>query len=237
MQSGLPTQAPARPYAHMAWVGIALLVAGAAPAIFPWLHGSLFWLALPLGLGLAALSEGGGVMAPVLGLALWWWRKSGGAAFSLRELLPGPKGTRIFGVVLLCWYVFWGFAINPRSIPGILHGQLTIWLIYAGLLFVFFRCLRQSSHAPASCSQGAVVPGPPFKFSWRGFVLACAVATFVTTISRLVLFPFVLVQIGIMFTFFVVVGIIFSRIAAEFILIVFRINEHLGAIRDQGQGH
>jgi predicted membrane metal-binding protein len=35
----------------------------------------------------------------------------------------------------------------------------------------------------------------------------------------------------------VVVGIIFSRIVAEFILIVFRINEHLGAIRDQGQQH
>jgi hypothetical protein len=33
----------------------------------------------------------------------------------------------------------------------------------------------------------------------------------------------------------VVVGVVFSRIAAEFILIVFRINEHLGAIRDQGQ--
>jgi ABC-type sugar transport system permease subunit len=32
----------------------------------------------------------------------------------------------------------------------------------------------------------------------------------------------------------VVVGIMFSRIVAEFILIVFRINEHLGAIRDQG---
>jgi hypothetical protein len=29
------------------------------------------------------------------------------------------------------------------------------------------------------------------------------------------------------------VGIIFARIASEFILIVFRINEHLGAIRDQ----
>ena len=35
----------------------------------------------------------------------------------------------------------------------------------------------------------------------------------------------------------VMVGIVFSRIAAEFVLIVFRINEHLGAIRDQGQGH
>ena len=32
----------------------------------------------------------------------------------------------------------------------------------------------------------------------------------------------------------VVVGIVFTRILAEFILIVFRINEHLGAIRDQG---
>lgn len=29
-------------------------------------------------------------------------------------------------------------------------------------------------------------------------------------------------------------GIIFARVAAEFVLIVFRINEHLGAIRDQG---
>jgi uncharacterized protein DUF4282 len=31
-----------------------------------------------------------------------------------------------------------------------------------------------------------------------------------------------------------IVGIVFARITAEFILIVFRINEHLGAIRDQG---
>jgi len=35
----------------------------------------------------------------------------------------------------------------------------------------------------------------------------------------------------------VIVGVVFSRIAAEFILIVFRINEHLGAIRDHGQEH
>ncbi len=33
----------------------------------------------------------------------------------------------------------------------------------------------------------------------------------------------------------IVVGIVFTRIAAEFVLIVFRINEHLGAIRDQGE--
>jgi hypothetical protein len=33
----------------------------------------------------------------------------------------------------------------------------------------------------------------------------------------------------------VVAGVVFSRIAAEFVLIVFRINEHLGAIREQGR--
>jgi uncharacterized membrane protein len=35
----------------------------------------------------------------------------------------------------------------------------------------------------------------------------------------------------------VIVGIVFSRIVAEFVLIVFRINEHLGAIREQGRLH
>jgi hypothetical protein len=32
----------------------------------------------------------------------------------------------------------------------------------------------------------------------------------------------------------VVIGVIFARIVAEFVLIVFRINEHLGAIRNRG---
>jgi mannose/fructose/N-acetylgalactosamine-specific phosphotransferase system component IID len=32
----------------------------------------------------------------------------------------------------------------------------------------------------------------------------------------------------------IVIGVIFARIAAEFILIVFRISEHLGAIRQRG---
>jgi hypothetical protein len=35
----------------------------------------------------------------------------------------------------------------------------------------------------------------------------------------------------------IVVGIVLARIGAEFVLIVFRINEHLGAIRDQGAPH
>jgi ammonia channel protein AmtB len=33
----------------------------------------------------------------------------------------------------------------------------------------------------------------------------------------------------------IVIGIIFARILSEFFLIMFRINEHLGAIRQRGQ--
>jgi len=33
----------------------------------------------------------------------------------------------------------------------------------------------------------------------------------------------------------ILIGVIFARIIAEFVLIMFRINEHLGAIRNRGQ--
>ena len=33
----------------------------------------------------------------------------------------------------------------------------------------------------------------------------------------------------------ILMGVIFARIVAEFVLITFRINEHLGAIRNRGQ--
>jgi Domain of unknown function (DUF4282) len=46
--------------------------------------------------------------------------------------------------------------------------------------------------------------------------------------------------VGIIFLIVSVVGafmgVIMARIIAEFVLIVFRINEHLGAIRNQGNG-
>lgn len=34
--------------------------------------------------------------------------------------------------------------------------------------------------------------------------------------------------------FIILIGVIFARIIAEYVLIIFRINEHLGAIRNRG---
>jgi len=142
----------------------------------------------------------------VLGVALFLWRRSGGAAYSMRELLPGTNGMKIFGSVLLVWYVFWGCAIKPKSIPGVINGQLTVWVLYAVLLLVFIGALRQSRRE--ATATGASLTGQPFVFTWRGFLMACAVATGVTTISRLLLFRFASLQILLFFSFYVVAGLV-----------------------------
>ncbi len=88
-------------------------------------------------------------------------------------------------------------------------------------------------------------------FQWERFItpsiikifywLAVAVALLVglqglgTGFSLMIVNPFMglIAIVGSIIT--VVVGVIFARIAAEFILIVFRINEHLGALRNRGE--
>lgn len=144
----------------------------------------------------------------ILGLVLLGWRRSGGNRYSLRALLPGPKGTRNFGIALLVWYVFWGFAIRPEAIPPIVPGQLTIWLFYAGLLYVFIRCLQIGRGFRGSISQAQSSPTPVLQLTWRGFLQACALATMVTTIARAFLFPLAGFQVLFMFTFYVVSGLL-----------------------------
>ena len=142
----------------------------------------------------------------VVGLALLWWRRSGGAVYSLRELLPGARGIKIFGLILFSWYVFWGIVIKPKSIPGVLHGQLTVWVLYAILLLIFIGSLRRSRQEETA--PFGPFDGQPLAFSWRGFVLACAVATFVTTLCRLLLFRFALIQVVFLFAFYVAAGLL-----------------------------
>jgi hypothetical protein len=152
----------------------------------------------------ASLLSGAG-NSLVLALALFWWRRSGGAAYSMRELLPGTRGLKVLAAVLLVWYVFWGFAIKPKSIPGLLDGQLTILILYVVIFLVFLGCLRKSRLAAAT-PPGTLAP--LIIFRWRGFISACVVATAVTTISRLLLIRFAWLQVVVLFTFYVVAGLL-----------------------------
>jgi hypothetical protein len=137
----------------------------------------------------------------VIGLVVLWWRRSGGAEYSLRELLPGPRGLKIFGGVLLAWYLFWGWAIKRQSIPAILHGQLTVWLLYAALLWIFYRCLLRSRQGPPAAEETAVV------FTWRGFWFCVGLATAVTTAARLWLHEIANIQMAVFFSFYTLTGL------------------------------
>jgi hypothetical protein len=72
-------------------------------------------------------------------------------------------------------------------------------------------------------------------FYWLAVIIA-ALFGLSGIVSGLALLP--VSPIGAIFTILgsllgTLVGIIFARISAEFVLIVFRMNEHLGAIRNQ----
>ena len=68
-----------------------------------------------------------------------------------------------------------------------------------------------------------------------GLVILFGISGVFSGLAAMAVSPFAGVIVVLYSLAGIVVGIIFSRIAAEFVLIIFRINEHLGAIRDQGQ--
>ena len=74
-------------------------------------------------------------------------------------------------------------------------------------------------------------------FYWLAVVVAVlfGLSTMVSGLGIMITNPFA--GLILIFTGFaaILVGVIFARITSEFILIVFRINEHLGAIRERRQ--
>jgi len=73
-------------------------------------------------------------------------------------------------------------------------------------------------------------------FYWLAVVVSilAGLAGVVSSLTTMAYNPFVGLIFLIVSVLGAVLGIIMSRIGAEFVLIVFRINEHLGAIRNQG---
>ncbi len=75
-------------------------------------------------------------------------------------------------------------------------------------------------------------------FYWLAVVLSVllGIAGAVSALGTMAFNPFVGMIFLIASVLGACMGVIVSRICAEFVLIVFRINEHLGAIRNQGAG-
>jgi hypothetical protein len=73
-------------------------------------------------------------------------------------------------------------------------------------------------------------------FYWLAVVICVllGVAGAVSSLQIMAFNPFIGLIFLIVSLLGAFIGIILARIAAEFVLIVFRINEHLGAIKNQG---
>ncbi|HUZ31733.1 MAG TPA: DUF4282 domain-containing protein [Xanthobacteraceae bacterium] len=73
-------------------------------------------------------------------------------------------------------------------------------------------------------------------FYWLAVVISILVglAGAVSSLTTMAYNPFVGMIFLIASLLGACMGVVLSRIVAEFVLIVFRINEHLGAIRNQG---
>jgi len=74
-------------------------------------------------------------------------------------------------------------------------------------------------------------------FYWLSVALTVlfGLAGVVSGLAAMVMSPFGGLFMILGSVIFVLIGLIFARIVAEFILIVFRMNEHLGAIRNRGE--
>ena len=75
-------------------------------------------------------------------------------------------------------------------------------------------------------------------FYWLAVVISVLLGLVgvVSSLTTMAYNPFVGMILLIVSLLGIGMGVILSRIVAEFVLIVFRINEHLGAIRNQGSG-
>ncbi|MGA3311344.1 MAG: DUF4282 domain-containing protein [Xanthobacteraceae bacterium] len=75
-------------------------------------------------------------------------------------------------------------------------------------------------------------------FYWLAVVISVllGLAGAVSALATMAFNPFVGMIFLIASLLGACMGVILARIIAEFVLIVFRINEHLGAIRNQGAG-
>jgi Domain of unknown function (DUF4282) len=75
-------------------------------------------------------------------------------------------------------------------------------------------------------------------FYWLAVVISVLLGAVgvVSSLGTMAFNPFVGMIFIIISALGAFMGVIVSRIIAEFVLVVFRINEHLGAIRNQGTG-
>jgi len=71
------------------------------------------------------------------------WKRRGGTKYSLRDLLPGPKGFKALLALLGADYIILGALLRPEEIPGV-ESQATVWALYGFFGLLFYLGVRRS---------------------------------------------------------------------------------------------
>jgi hypothetical protein len=129
------------------------------------------------------------------------WIRSGGAGFSFRDLLPGPRVFRVLVALLLLDYLALGAILRPEALPGI-GAQATVWVLYAFFGVLLYLAVRRSRDLGASEESYGIEP------SLRRWLILAAVFTAGAVSGRLT-------GLGVL----VVLGLWLAAIAFGFIML------------------
>lgn len=80
------------------------------------------------------------------------WKRTGGANYRMRDLLPGRKGRVAVAVCMGLMYVGYSRLLEWDKLPG-WRPQVTVWVIYAGLVWLLVRNLRRSRDRCVGASE------------------------------------------------------------------------------------
>jgi len=94
-----------------------------------------------------------------------WFRMTGRRAWTMRELLPGPKAFRIMAWALAAFYLLLGMGNRIDALPG-WGPQAIVVAIYEVLVVLLVLGLRRSVRTRPSRACD------PLPFSWRAFLAA-----------------------------------------------------------------
>jgi uncharacterized membrane protein YbaN (DUF454 family) len=72
-----------------------------------------------------------------------WRRRTEGAGYAFRDLLPTSREFKVLLTLLIIFYIVTGANLRPEALPGP-GPQLVIWLVYGALFILLRQSLRRS---------------------------------------------------------------------------------------------
>ena len=140
----------------------------------------------------ASLLSAGSAVGVLFALGLLFRWVTGKRKYGLRELLPSNRQALVLSLLLLFMYLFWGAVLRPGALPETFIPHLTVWVIYAVLLFLLYHNLKSSG--PIEQSAGpSIMSGRWWKVGAAFgvmFPVSSAVLVLVKPLSAIIVIAF-----------------------------------------------